>query len=85
MPRRNRNARRRPKPMRKLRGIARSSAGRSACPTGKVRFPDHLAAARALANLRTKAAAGADRRDVTPVRSYRCDLCHGHHLTSQPR
>lgn len=85
MPRRNSNARR-TVAMRKLRGIARTPRTPARrCPSGKVRFPDHQAAARALANRRTKAAAGVDTRDVSPIRSYDCPLCSGHHLTSKAR
>lgn len=57
------------------------------CPTGKVRFQDHLAAVHALHKAQTARKFAADagapchRREI---RCYACELCKGWHLTSKP-
>jgi hypothetical protein len=59
--------------------MRRRIATRGTCVTEKKRFADHKSAAAFLALIRTQL----PKRDKTPVRCYECDLCHGHHLTSQ--
>lgn len=51
--------------------------GSRACPSGKVRYPDHQSAAGALVALSHST------RAKVPVRTYACDMCRGWHLTSQ--
>ena len=50
-----------------------------ACETGKRRFRDEVAAMFALATH-----AEGKRRDKDEERVYRCPMCRGWHLTSQP-
>ncbi|GAA1468897.1 hypothetical protein [Microbacterium thalassium] len=52
---------------------------------GKVRFRDHREAVSALHNVTTLRKRAEE--DMVPsrrreVRTYECDACHGHHLTS---
>lgn len=47
------------------------------CSTGKVRYRDKLGARIALARTWGRA------RDESRI--YRCEFCHGWHLTSQPK
>ncbi|MEU9333111.1 hypothetical protein AB0D49_08095 [Streptomyces sp. NPDC048290] len=49
----------------------------STCPTGKIRYPDRIAAKLALASTMR---AGRDEKRV-----YRCDKCYGFHLASQAK
>jgi hypothetical protein len=49
-----------------------------ACPSGKVRFRDDLAARLALATASRKREGGKSER-----RTYRCPQCAGFHLTSK--
>lgn len=58
------------------RHIGRSKGQR--CPSGKVRFRDHLSAVQAATNI-----AVVSTRETVPVRAYRCPHCKGWHLTSQ--
>lgn len=56
------------------------------CPSGKVRFPDHKAAVRALHDAVTARKFAA--LDNVPTqrreqRAYACGRCRGYHLTSQ--
>lgn len=53
---------------------------RRTCPTGKVRFRNKLDAKIAMAS--TQRAKGSNREEN---RTYRCEMCHGWHLTSQKR
>lgn len=51
-----------------------------ACPTGKQRYRDRLAAKFALLRISTD-----DNPRRREKREYRCPACLGWHLTSQPR
>ena len=56
------------------------------CPTGKRRFKDHRQAVSALhksATARVFAAADNNKTRRAEVRTYRCGLCNGYHLTSK--
>lgn len=61
-------------------------AKRYQCPTGKRRFKDHRQAVDVLHKAKTARvfarAAGSDTRRAE-VRTYRCGLCKGFHLTSR--
>ena len=48
------------------------------CRTGKACFPDKPSAERSMRYIQTKG----DRKQSTPVRSYRCPSCRFWHLTS---
>lgn len=50
---------------------------RVTCATGKLRYPDKLAAKIVLAK--------AQRQDHGELRAYRCEFCRGWHLTSQAK
>lgn len=71
MPQRKRQASRRSRP--------RSGKTTKAIACGKVRYPDHAGAVKALHTITTKG----ERRDVTPARAYECGRCNGWHLTSR--
>jgi hypothetical protein len=47
----------------------------------KTRYPSRAKAERALENIRRRGY----RITIKPTRSYLCPLCHGWHLTSEPR
>lgn len=53
---------------------------RTGCRSGKARYIDHIAARVALAEVQRK-----NNRQPAEQRAYRCHLCRGWHLTSQPR
>jgi hypothetical protein len=58
----------------------------STCSCGKVRFPDHTAAVQALHDAATSRYFAEQEGTTTnrgEVRSYRCRLCSGWHLTSK--
>lgn len=55
----------------------------SRCPTGKVRYPTDLEAAKALKRFASARAEHGNGHAET--RFYRCRKCNGFHLTSQPR
>lgn len=54
----------------------------TACPTGKIRYRDALAAKLALAST---SRVDSSRRPKTERRYYRCGRCNGWHLTSTGR
>ena len=59
---------------------------RRACRTGKVRYHDQAEAKRAITNVRFGLAKRTlEDTGVTPKRTYRCPLCGGWHLTSEPQ
>ncbi|GAA1593756.1 hypothetical protein GCM10009678_89940 [Actinomadura kijaniata] len=58
---------------------SRPRGHRAACPTGKVRFRDRIAATLALATIQRNDRPG---RDKLEARVYRCPSCGGWHLTS---
>jgi hypothetical protein len=63
--------------------IQRSRPNRAAhCSrrTRKVRYRTHEDATRALTNIKRVA----EGQRIVPVRAYRCEVCDGWHLTSQP-
>ncbi|GAA4706200.1 hypothetical protein [Streptomyces youssoufiensis] len=49
----------------------------STCRTGKIRYRDRIEAKLAMA--------GAGRKGRDEQRVYRCEHCHGFHLTSTPK
>lgn len=51
----------------------------TACPTGKQRYRDRIAALLALSKI-----SGETNRVRIERRAYRCEKCRGWHLTSQP-
>lgn len=51
---------------------------RSGCGSGKIRYPDELAARTALVFM-------PDKEKRREARVYRCPRCGGFHLTSRPR
>lgn len=56
------------------------------CPSGKRRFKDHRQAVSALhksATARVFAQADNNKTRRAEVRTYRCGMCNGHHLTSK--
>lgn len=50
------------------------------CPSGKIRYRDHLEAVRGLHSTQRAKRYSSQRREV---RSYLCQVCSGWHLTSQ--
>lgn len=62
--------------MRRRVGRTPKTKGRR-CRSGKVRFKDHNSAAAALQRITPRDG------EKAPVRSYRCHLCSGWHVTSQ--
>lgn len=50
--------------------------------TGNIRFNDKLSAEMALAQIKNQ---GPGRGQPEMVRSYRCSLCGGHHLTPEEK
>ncbi len=53
-----------------------------ACPTGKIRYRDRIAALLAIASTRRT---DGPKRAKGEKRAYRCPQCHGWHLTSSRR
>ena len=53
--------------------------------THKKRFPDQIAAKLALATIARHGDDDPATGGKKPVRSYKCEFCKGHHLTSQPK
>lgn len=66
----------------KRRRSSRRTRGVGSCPCGKVRYRDRVAALMVLARI---VAVDSPRRAKQEQRPYPCPLCHGWHLTSQPR
>ena len=54
-------------------------------PSGKDRYPNKAAANRRLNIIWRNAVRGNQRASKMPCRAYRCKVCKGYHLTSQPK
>lgn len=65
--------------MRPSRGAPRRGKTTRSHACGKVRYPDHASAVKALHTIKTVGV----QRDRTPARAYQCDRCLGWHLTSR--
>lgn len=60
--------------------MTKKRRGRRALTCGKVRYRDHAEAVRALELIRTQGRTSDGQ--AKPYRSYPCDVCKGHHLSS---